>query len=116
MKSLRQRVQSAAHHGLRWFVRLRMWVAVLFVLVFGVYELTRQYQTDLVSLPKVMQQDVSDWIDDAVMGKSYLEKDAEELGEWFDSNKDAMQKEAREICGKMMARKRMQDKYLRLIQ
>jgi TPR repeat protein len=79
MKPLRQRVQSAAHHGLRWFVRLRMWVAVLFVLVFGVYELTRQYQTDLVSLPKVMQQDVSDWIDDAVMGKSYLEKDAEEL-------------------------------------
>lgn len=79
MKSLRQRVQSAAHHGLRWFVRLRMWMAVLFVVVFGVYELTRQYQTDLLSLPKVMQQDVSDWIDDAVMGKSYLEKDAEEL-------------------------------------
>jgi TPR repeat protein len=79
MKSFRQRVQSAAHHGLRWFVRLRMWMAVLFVVVFGVYELTRQYQTDLVSLPKVMQQDVSDWIDDAVMGKSYLEKPADEL-------------------------------------
>ncbi|KAL3808733.1 hypothetical protein ACHAXA_010899 [Cyclostephanos tholiformis] len=42
----------------------------------------------------------------------FPEKDAEELGEWFDSNKDSMQKEAREICGKMMARKRMQDKYI----
>ena len=60
-------------------MRLRMWMAVLFVVVFGVYELTRQYQTDLASLPKVMQQDVSDWIDDAVMGKSYLEKPADEL-------------------------------------
>ena len=79
MKSLRQRVQSAAHHGLRWFVRLRMWVAVLFVLVFGVYLLTRHYQTDLVSLPRVMWQDADDWIDDAIMGKNYLEKSAEEL-------------------------------------
>ncbi len=42
----------------------------------------------------------------------FPEKDAEELGEWFDSNKDEMQKEAREICSKMMARKRMQDKYI----
>lgn len=42
----------------------------------------------------------------------FPEKDAEELGEWYDSNKDGMQKEAREICGKMMARKRMQDKYI----
>ena len=42
----------------------------------------------------------------------FPEKDAEELGEWFDSNKDDMQKEAREICSKMMARKRMQDKYI----
>merc|ERR1711966_343303 len=30
----------------------------------------------------------------------------------IDSHKDDMQKEAREICGKMMARKRMQDKYI----
>ncbi|KAL3791517.1 hypothetical protein HJC23_011548 [Cyclotella cryptica] len=42
----------------------------------------------------------------------FPEKDAEELGEWFDSNKDGLQKEAREICSKMMARKRMQDKYI----
>merc|ERR1719157_24919 len=37
----------------------------------------------------------------------FPEKDAEELGEWFDTNKDSMQKEGREICGKMLARKRM---------
>merc|ERR1712176_789352 len=42
----------------------------------------------------------------------FPEKDAEELGEWFDANKDGMQKEAKEICSKMMARKRMQDKYI----
>merc|ERR1719296_654667 len=42
----------------------------------------------------------------------FPEKDAEELGEWYDSNKDALPKDAREICGKMMARKRMQDKYI----
>ena len=42
----------------------------------------------------------------------FHEKDAEELGEWFDSNKDGLQKEAREICSKMMTRKRMQDKYI----
>ncbi|KAL7485459.1 hypothetical protein ACHAW6_011058, partial [Cyclotella cf. meneghiniana] len=42
----------------------------------------------------------------------FPEKDAEELGEWFDSNKDGLQKEAKEICSKMMARKRMQDKYI----
>jgi len=42
----------------------------------------------------------------------FPEKDAEELGEWFDSNKDSLPKEAKEICSKMMARKRMQDKYI----
>jgi TPR repeat protein len=81
MKSLRQRVQSAAHHGLRWFVRLRMWIAVLFVVVFGVYELTRQYQTDLVSLPGSICQDVVDWKDLKWHGKSYLDKEVKELEE-----------------------------------
>merc|ERR1712228_662803 len=42
----------------------------------------------------------------------FPEKDAEELEEWFDSNKDSLPKEAREICSKLMARKRMQDKYI----
>lgn len=42
----------------------------------------------------------------------FPEKDAEELGEWFDGAKDSLGKEAREICSKMMARKRMQDKYI----
>jgi len=42
----------------------------------------------------------------------FPEKDAEELGEWFESNKDSLPKEAKEICSKMMARKRMQDKYI----
>ena len=42
----------------------------------------------------------------------FPEKDAEELGEWFDSNKEGLPKEAQEICSKMMARKRMQDKYI----
>lgn len=42
----------------------------------------------------------------------FPEKDAEELSEWFDENKESLPKEAREICSKMMARKRMQDKYI----
>jgi arsenite-transporting ATPase len=42
----------------------------------------------------------------------FPEKDAEELGEWFDSTKESLPKEAQEICSKMMARKRMQDKYI----
>jgi arsenite-transporting ATPase len=42
----------------------------------------------------------------------FPEKDAEELGEWFDANKASLPKEAREICAKMMARKKMQDKYI----
>jgi arsenite-transporting ATPase len=42
----------------------------------------------------------------------FPEKDAEELGEWFDANKASLPKEAREICSKMMARKKMQDKYI----
>merc|ERR1711862_1000089 len=42
----------------------------------------------------------------------FPEKDAEELAEWFDQNKALLPKEAREICTKMMARKRMRDKYI----
>jgi len=42
----------------------------------------------------------------------FPEKDAEELGEWFEETKASLPKEAKEICGKMMARKRMQDKYI----
>jgi len=42
----------------------------------------------------------------------FPEKDAEELGEWYDAHKDGLPKEAQEICGKMMARKKMQDKYI----
>jgi len=42
----------------------------------------------------------------------FPEKDAEELSEWLDANKALLPKEAQEICGKMMARKKMQDKYI----
>jgi len=42
----------------------------------------------------------------------FPEKDAEELGEWYDENKSTLPKEAQDICAKMMARKRMQDKYI----
>eukprot|EP00555_Chaetoceros_dichaeta_P008496 CAMPEP_0198260134 /NCGR_PEP_ID=MMETSP1447-20131203/9170_1 /TAXON_ID=420782 /ORGANISM="Chaetoceros dichaeta, Strain CCMP1751" /LENGTH=359 /DNA_ID=CAMNT_0043947715 /DNA_START=79 /DNA_END=1158 /DNA_ORIENTATION=+ len=42
----------------------------------------------------------------------FPEKDAEELGEWLEQNKAGLPKEAQEICSKMMARKKMQDKYI----
>lgn len=42
----------------------------------------------------------------------FPEKDAEELSEWYEGNKAALPKEAQEICSKMMARKKMQDKYI----
>jgi len=42
----------------------------------------------------------------------FPEKDAEELAEWFEENKDSLPSEGREICAKMLARKRMQDKYI----
>lgn len=42
----------------------------------------------------------------------FPEKDAEELSEWFDANKESLPLEAKEICAKMLARKRMQDKYI----
>ena len=81
MNSFRQRVRSVAHHGLRWFVRLRMGMAVGFVVVFGVYLLTRQYKTNLVSLPGSVWQDVVDWKDLKWHGKSYLDKEVKELEE-----------------------------------
>lgn len=79
MNSFRQRVRSVAHQGLRWFVRLRMWVAVGFLVAFAVYEVKRAYKTELPGLPGVVWQDLVDWKDDTVMGKSYLEKSAQEL-------------------------------------
>ena len=42
----------------------------------------------------------------------FPEKDAEELNEWYEKEKPKLSKEAAEICGKMMARKKMQDKYI----
>ena len=81
MNSFRQRVRSVAHQGLRWFVRLRMTMAVGFLVVFGVYLLTRQYKTNLVSLPGSICQDVVDWKDLKWHGKSYLDKEVKELEE-----------------------------------
>ena len=34
------------------------------------------------------------------------------MGEWYQENKEKLPDEAQEICAKMMARKRMQDKYI----
>ena len=42
----------------------------------------------------------------------FPEKDAEELSEWYEGIKASLPGEAQEICSKMMARKRMQDKYI----
>lgn len=42
----------------------------------------------------------------------FPEKDAEELGEWYDKNAAKLPGEAKEICAKLLARKRMQDKYI----
>jgi len=42
----------------------------------------------------------------------FPEKDAEELDEWLQANKSSLPKEAKEMCCKLMARKRMQDKYI----
>jgi arsenite-transporting ATPase len=42
----------------------------------------------------------------------FPEKDAEELSEWYEGNKGSLPTEAQEICAKMLARKRMQDKYI----
>merc|ERR1712157_642964 len=42
----------------------------------------------------------------------FPEKDAEELEEWLAGNKGSLPTEAQEICAKMLARKRMQDKYI----
>ncbi|EEC44879.1 predicted protein [Phaeodactylum tricornutum CCAP 1055/1] len=42
----------------------------------------------------------------------FPEKDAEELSAWYEANGATLPKEAREICSKLLARKRMQDKYI----
>uniref|UniRef100_A0A7S2A7V6 ATPase ASNA1 homolog n=1 Tax=Trieres chinensis TaxID=1514140 RepID=A0A7S2A7V6_TRICV len=42
----------------------------------------------------------------------FPEKDAEELEAWLNGNLATLPREAREICSKMMARKKMQDKYI----
>ena len=42
----------------------------------------------------------------------FPEKDAEELEEWFEVEKSKLSPEATEICAKLMARKKMQDKYI----
>ncbi len=42
----------------------------------------------------------------------FPEKDADELAEWFEAEKPKLSKEAAELMSKLMARKRMQDKYI----
>jgi arsenite-transporting ATPase len=42
----------------------------------------------------------------------FPEKDAEELSQWYQENGASLPKEAQEICTKLLARKRMQDKYI----
>ncbi|GMI26786.1 hypothetical protein TeGR_g2030 [Tetraparma gracilis] len=42
----------------------------------------------------------------------FPEKDAEELAEWFEEERPKLSPEAAELCSKMMARKKMQDKYI----
>lgn len=42
----------------------------------------------------------------------FPEKDAEELTEWYEGAKSKLSPEAEQICSKMLARKRMQDKYI----
>ena len=54
-------------------------MAVGFLVVFGGYLLTRQYKTNLVSLPGSVWQDVVDWKDLKWHGKSYLDKEVKEL-------------------------------------
>jgi arsenite/tail-anchored protein-transporting ATPase len=42
----------------------------------------------------------------------FPEKDAEELSAWYTTAQSTLPQEAQEICGKLLARKRMQDKYI----
>lgn len=42
----------------------------------------------------------------------FPEKDAEELSDWYKENSAGLPSEAQEICAKLLARKRMQDKYI----
>lgn len=79
MRSWKQRVKSVGHQGLRAFVRLRLPVALGFVVVFGTYEACRLYRTNLLDLPAALGQDFSDWRDDVFLGESYLEKAPAEL-------------------------------------
>jgi len=78
MNSFRQFVRAVAHQGLRWFVRLRMTIAVGFVLLFMVYEACRYYRTGLGGLPHAIRQDAADGWDD-LQGLSDLQRDPKEL-------------------------------------
>ena len=42
----------------------------------------------------------------------FPDKDAEDLVEWHGKNKDKLPQEARDLIGKTIARKRMQDRYI----
>lgn len=42
----------------------------------------------------------------------FPEKDAEELSDWYTTASASLPSEAQEICSKLLARKRMQDKYI----
>ena len=42
----------------------------------------------------------------------FPDKDAEDLVEWHNKNKDKLPQEAKDLIGKTIARKRMQDRYI----
>lgn len=42
----------------------------------------------------------------------FPEKDAQELAEWFEGAKATLPREAQQVCSKLLARKKMQDKYI----
>lgn len=42
----------------------------------------------------------------------FPDKDAEDLVEWYSTAKETLPKEAQDLIGKTIARKRMQDKYI----
>lgn len=45
----------------------------------------------------------------------FPDKDADELTTWFEGEKTALSATAQELLGKLLARKRMQDKYVNQI-
>ena len=45
----------------------------------------------------------------------FPDKDAEELSEWYEAEKPKLGSTAQELLGKLLARKRMQDKYVNQI-